>query len=327
MGDVVVGHGEHRHLSHRAGAAVDHARPLVEGGQIRVEVGGEALAGGDLPLGGGELAQGLAVGGHVGEHHQHVVAVLKGQELRRRQGAAGGEDALDDGVGGQVEEHDHPAQGAGLLEGAAEELGGVVLDAHGGEDNGELPVLVGHLGLPHDLGGQLVVLHAGAGEDGQLLPPDEGGAAVDGGYAGVDAASRVLAGDGVDGGAVDVAPLLRVDLAQGVDGAARAVEHPAQHLLGQGDVHALAGEVGGGVLQRDAPGALKYLENHPVAVNEDDAAIAALPVLQSDLRHLVVGHVLDPLQGDEGAGQEVEGVGRDVRVRPPEDGHGDHEAG
>src|SRR5699024_8779598 len=243
--------------------------PLVEGGQVGVQVGGEALTGGNLALGGGELTDGLAVGGHVGHDDQHVVAQVKGQILGGGEGAAGGQDALDDGVGGQVHEHDHPLEGACLLEVAAEELGGVVLDAHGGEHDGELAVLIGDPGLTDDLGRQLVVLHAGAGEDGKLLAPDQGGAAVNGGDAGVDAGPGILAGHRVDGGAVDVAALLGVELAQAVNGPAGAVEDAAQHLVGEGDIHGLAGEVGAGVFQGDTLGALKDLEDGLVAVDGD----------------------------------------------------------
>ena len=53
------------------------------------------------------------------------------------------------------------------------------LDAHGGKDDGEVRA-IGHAGLTDDLDGQLVVLHAGAGEDGQLLAADQRGQAVDG---------------------------------------------------------------------------------------------------------------------------------------------------
>ena len=231
-------------------------------------------------------------------------ALLEGEVFGRCQRAARREDALYDGVGREVQKHCNTGQRAGFFKAAAEIFRHVLGHAHGAEHHAEVGTLIlTQLGLPHDLGGQLVVLHARAGEDGQLLPPDQGGAAVDGGNAGVDAAAGVLAGDGVDGGAVDVPPLLGVDLPQAVDGSARPVKHPAQHLPGQGDVHALAHKVGGGVLQGDAPGSLEHLEHHPVSVDEDHPPIAALPVLQGDLRHLVKGHVLDAPEGDQGAGQ------------------------
>ena len=88
-----------------------------------------------------------------------MVSLVEGQIFRRREGTAGGEDPLDNGVGGQIAEHDHPLEGAGLLKAAAEKFGGVILHAHGGKDDGEVALLA-HSGLAHDLGGQLVVLHA-----------------------------------------------------------------------------------------------------------------------------------------------------------------------
>ena len=159
------------------------------------------------------------------------------------------------------------------------------------------------MGLAYHLGRQLVVSHTSAREDGQLLATNQGRRAVDGGHAGVDAAAGVLAADGVDGGAVDVAPLVGVQLAQAVNGAARAVKDTAQHLLGQGNVHGLSGEVGGGVLQRDATGTLKHLEHRPVALDENDTAIAAGAVGHHQLGHLVVRHAGDPFQGHQGAVQ------------------------
>ena len=74
-----------------------------------------------------------------------------------------------------VEEHDRAAERAGLGKVAAEEVGRVVLDAHGAEDYDELRVvaLAYDVGLADYLGGQLVVREAGAGEYGQLLPAYE----------------------------------------------------------------------------------------------------------------------------------------------------------
>ena len=137
VGDVVVRHGQDGDLGDAAAAALDDARPLVEAGEVRVEIAGITLAAGDLALGGGELAQGLGIAGHVGHDHQHVHILLKGQVLRRRQRAARGEDALDDGVGGEVQKHGDPALGAALGKAAPEIVGHVVGDAHGAEDHAE----------------------------------------------------------------------------------------------------------------------------------------------------------------------------------------------
>ena len=97
----------------------------------------------------------------------------------------GGDQTLHHRVVGQVQVHDHMVGDAALLEGTAEKFSHVVLDAHGGEYDGKLPVVPRYMGLAHHLGGQFVVGHAGTGEDRQLLPPDQGGGAVDGGDAGV----------------------------------------------------------------------------------------------------------------------------------------------
>ena len=82
VGDVVVGHGENGDLGHRAGASFYHARPLVEGGQVRVKIAGVTLSAGNLTLGGGEFPKSLGIRGHIGEDDQHVHVVLVGQVLR-----------------------------------------------------------------------------------------------------------------------------------------------------------------------------------------------------------------------------------------------------
>ena len=157
-----------------------------------------------------------------------MVAAVEGQVLGGGQRAAGREYALDYRVGGHVEEHDRAAERAGLGKVAAEEVGRVVLDAHGAENYDELALVIAYdMGLADYLGGQLVVRKAGAGEYGQLLPADKRAGGVYGADAGEDAALGVFAADGVYGRAVDVAPVVGVYLAEAVGRAARAVEHAA----------------------------------------------------------------------------------------------------
>src|SRR5699024_6044110 len=107
VGDVVAGHGEDGDLSHRALAALDNAGALVQRRQVGVEVAGVALTAGDLALGGGELTQSLTVAGHIGKDDQDVLAQVKGQVLSDGQRRTGRDDTLDDGVVGQVQQHDH----------------------------------------------------------------------------------------------------------------------------------------------------------------------------------------------------------------------------
>ena len=69
----------------------------------------------------------------------------------------------------RVEEHDNPVHNAGFLKAAAEVVGYIVGNAHGGKDDTELLTLFSSdVGLLYDLGSQLVVLHTGTGEDGPV---------------------------------------------------------------------------------------------------------------------------------------------------------------
>ena len=178
--------------------------------------------------------------------------LLKGQIFRHRKGAPGGKDSFNNGVIAEVQEHDHIFHNPVLLEGRAEVIGHVVFDAHGGKDHAELGIrvllaILGDLGLADNLHRQLVVVHAGAGEDGELLAPDEGHQRVDGGNAGADVVAGVGTGNGVNGLAVNVPVDLGENLPQPVDGLTAAAEDPAQHLRGKGHLHGVAQEAGAGV--------------------------------------------------------------------------------
>ena len=161
MGDVVVGHGENGNLGNGAAAAFDHAGPLIQGGKVGIQIAGIAFPAGDFSFGGRKLPAGLRIGGHIRHHHQDMHIQVKSQVFRRRQGTAGSEDAFDNGIVGEIEEHGHSAQHAAFLKAAPEEIGYVVGNAHGGEDNGEFrSLVVGYFCLADDLSGQLVMLHA-----------------------------------------------------------------------------------------------------------------------------------------------------------------------
>ena len=185
--------------------------------------------------------EGLAVARHIGQDNQHVLVQVKRQIFRHGQRGTRGDDTLDDGVVGEVQQHDDALHRAAALEALAEVRRNVVLDAHGREHDGEVRP-VGHAGLTDDLDGQFVVLHAGAGEDGQLLAADQRGQAVDGRNAGVDVVTRIHTADGVDRCAVDIAAGGGVNVAQTVDGAAQAVQHTAGQLGAEVHHHGMAGQ-------------------------------------------------------------------------------------
>ncbi len=71
---------------------------------------------------------------------------------------------IDRGVVCEVDEHGYMVEGALFLEVVPEEPGFVGGDAHGGKDCGEWFVSASHLGLPSDLGGDLVVGKSGCRE-------------------------------------------------------------------------------------------------------------------------------------------------------------------
>ncbi len=131
MGNVIVGHGQNGDLGHGTLLALHDARPFVQAGQIGIEVAGVSLTAGNLALGGGELPQGFAVAGHVGEDDQNVLAQIKGQILGNGQRCLGGDDTFHDGVARQIQQHDYPVHHVGGLEGALEIIRHVVLHVRG----------------------------------------------------------------------------------------------------------------------------------------------------------------------------------------------------
>ena len=219
--------------------------------------------------------------------------LLKGQVLRSGEGHPGGGDTLHGGVIGQVGEQHSAVDGAGALKLLDEELGLLEGDADGGEHHGEICALVPqHLGLTGDLGGQVGVGQAGAGEDGQLLAAHQGVQAVDGGNARLDELIGVVPGGGVHGQAVNVPVLLGQNGGAAVDGHAHAVEHPAQHIAGHAQLEGVAQEAHLGLGQVDASGGLKQLDHGGVAVDLQHLAAADGAVGQLHLGQLVVGDVL-----------------------------------
>ena len=89
--------------------------------------------------------------------------------------------------------------------------------------------------------------------------------------------------------------------AQAVDRAAGAVEDAAQNLRGQGQLHGVPGQTGAGVVQGNAVGAFKDLDDHPFAVDLDHTARArTVPSSKRMLHHLLKGGVLHVVQHDQG---------------------------
>ena len=205
MCDVVVRHRQDGQLRDGALLAVDSTGTLVDGRQIGVHVTGVASTARHLLSGSGDLTQGVGVGRHIGEDGKDVHLLLVGQVLCGGQSESWGDDTLDGWVVGVVHEEHDTVHGSVDLELLLEETGGLQVDTHGSENNGE--VLLGVVeyvlaldegGLTADLSTDLVVRQTGSREERNLLTSGNGGHGVDGRDASLD---HFL---GVD-------PLIRVD--------------------------------------------------------------------------------------------------------------------
>ena len=222
--------------------------------------------------------------------------------LSRGQRAARGHYSFDDRVVREVQEHYDARENAGLLEGAAEVVRDVVLDAHRREDDSV--VAAGDVRLSDDLHGELVVAHAGAGEDRELLSLYEGAETVDRRDSGADVVARVLTGDRVYRHAVDVDALFGADVAETVDRSAGAVKDTTEHIARDGQLERVTGQAGAGVGQRDALGALEDLHYRLVALDSDYSSDAVVVVADCYVDHFLVA----------GVGHAVEGYKRAVYV-------------
>ena len=109
VGDIIVRHGENGNLRYAAAAPGNDTRALVQAGKVGIQVPGVALAPRNFALGRGKFAQRLGIAGHIRHHHKDMHAFFERQIFRCCQRAARGENALDDGVGREVQKHRHTA--------------------------------------------------------------------------------------------------------------------------------------------------------------------------------------------------------------------------
>ena len=171
-------------------ATPEAAAPLVEGGEVAVEVAGIAASPGHLTPGGADLAHGFAVARHVGHDDEHVAAALEGQVLGDGQREPGGEDPLDDRVVRGVEEQRQLTGGGAGLERVADGGRVRVRDAHAGEHDGK--GFAAGVSLGGDLGGELEMGETADGEHRELLASHQRREHVDHGDTGEDGVSRRL---------------------------------------------------------------------------------------------------------------------------------------
>ena len=227
---------------------------------------------------------------------------LKSQILGGRQSHLGRNQTLHHRVVCQIQEHGHVLVGAALVEGTTEEIRHVMLDAHGGEHDAELLVgIIAQGRLLYQLGRQLIVGQAVAGENRQLLAADQGGQAVDGGKARPDIIAGVFPHDRIQWLAVHIPVDVGHDLAQTVDGLSQTVKGTAQDLRREGNLHGMAGQLRMGVAKGHIVRAAEHLNDRLVLVALDDAPQLFLFSVYRDLHNLLIGCVLDAFQGDQRA--------------------------
>ena len=115
VGLVVLGHGEDGDEGDGAGLAQLTAGPLVDGGQVGIEVAGIAAAAGDLLFRRADLAQGFCVVRDIRQNDEHVHTAVEGEIFCGGQRHARRRDTLDRGVVGKVREQHRAVDGAGAL--------------------------------------------------------------------------------------------------------------------------------------------------------------------------------------------------------------------
>ena len=173
--------------------------------------------------------------------------------------------------------------------------------ADGGKNHGKLLPLPDDGGLSGDLGGEHVVRHPRAGEDGELLAPDEGQHAVDYRDASLDEVGRIFSAFGVYGGAVDVEEALADGVGQAVEGAAEAVEDSAQKLVGDGELHRPPQEFRARAANREAGRAFEDLDDRFPETGFKDAGEPSPSPGFLYLDELIVGRFFDAVHDEQGA--------------------------
>src|SRR2546428_12861728 len=299
-GDVVARHREDGDLGDAAPLALNAAGALVVGGEVGVEVAGEALPPRDSLSGGRDFAKRFRVRGDVGDDDEDVHPQLEREVLGGGEGDAGGDYPLDGGVVREVEVEDAPADCAGLLQSLLEERGLSVRDADGRKDDRELLPLPDDSCLPGDLGGEHVVRHPRAGEDGELLPPDEGEHAIDYRDASLDEVGREFSAFGVYGGAIDVEEALADGVGQAVERAAEAVEDSAQKLVGDGELHRPPQEFRARAANREAGRAFEDLDDRFPETGFKDAGEPSPSPGFLYLDELIVSRPFDAVHDEQG---------------------------
>ena len=148
--------------------------------EIGIQRAGHGVLGRDLVHTVGHDRKGVRIQRHVREEHEHLLVLVHGEVLCRRERHIRDEQALYRGLFGGVHERNDPVKRARVLELVAEEQIVVVRKAHASEDD-----LV-HVCAESHISHNFVVRLVGVCEERDLLAGDEGVVEVDTGDTGRD---------------------------------------------------------------------------------------------------------------------------------------------
>ena len=151
MGNVILWHGQDRNLRHRAFLADQTSSPLIEGGQVSIEVTRIPTTARHFTTSCGNFPQGFTVVGHVSHDNQNVHVLFISQVLSCCQGNPWRRNPLDSWVISQIDKEHRAVNGSCLPEVIHEEFGFFKGNPHGRKDHGEVFIRVKHGRLTGDL--------------------------------------------------------------------------------------------------------------------------------------------------------------------------------
>ena len=132
----------------------------------------------------------------------------------------------------QVQIHDNVVGNAALLEGLAEEVCHVILNAHSRENNSEFLIgsSVSQGSLLYDLSCQTVMWQTISGENRKLLSADQSGQTIDRGNTGTNVVTRIFTGNRVQRQTVYIDVCFRIDITQTIDRLSDTIEGTAEDV-------------------------------------------------------------------------------------------------
>ena len=96
---TIVRHGQNRNLGDGTVTSLDTPSTFVHGRQVSIHITGVTTTTGDFFTSGGDLTEGIAVGGQVGKNDQDVLLELVGVVFGGGKGETWSNDTLDARLG------------------------------------------------------------------------------------------------------------------------------------------------------------------------------------------------------------------------------------